>query len=199
MNLDFLDNYWKQERVFCNKHFDALDSELMTRINSPGIPQDKIKTMYKGQKKWDIHFPAKKVAIEYKTIATEQQTQFVLKQQPKSPYKNLKRNIGNRIEEAMGSAIDVKHFDPDYKLGYIMVFTLQRSHNLLLPKKLTDDVTSKFDKMIKNGLYDFFCPMITFGMGDHLQLSTKYTFDKFINDINLIPSNNKKSLDDFFI
>jgi hypothetical protein len=99
----------------------------------------------------------------------------------------------------MGSAIDVKHFDPDYRLGYIMVFTLQRSHNLLLPKKLTDDVTLKFDKMIKNGLYDFFCPMITFGMGDHLQLSTKYTFDKFINDINLIPSNNKKSLDDFFI
>ena len=71
MCLNFLDDYWIYNRVSANKHFTRLNKELIKSVGSPGIPEHKIKTMYKGMKRWDLHFIDKKVAIEYKTIATE--------------------------------------------------------------------------------------------------------------------------------
>jgi hypothetical protein len=195
MNCNFLDNYWKQKTIRADKHFDALDVELISKINCPGIPRDKIKTFYKGTKAWDIHFPSKKVAIEYKTIATEQKGKTVQNQL----HINLKKHMGSRVEEAIGCAIDLKHFDEEYKLGYILVFTLPRDKNLIMPKTLIDKTILKFEKMVSKNLYNFFCPLITFGIGDHMELSEEYSFERFINDINSVPPINKNTLDGFFI
>jgi hypothetical protein len=200
MDLDFLNNYWMQDRVSRNKHFIPLNSVLCKKINCRGIIDDKIPTRYKGFKTWDIHFPNKKIAIEYKTIATEQQEQFVLKNHKRNtPYKNLTRNIGNRIEEAIGCATDIKRYDNQYKLGYVMVFTLRREKNLLMPKEILDKIIDTFDTMVEDGLYDFFCPLITFGMDDHAELSETYSFNNFIEQIKNTPSNNKYGLEHFFI
>jgi hypothetical protein len=199
MDLSFLNDYWTQVRVTSNKHFNSLNSHLHGEVNCNSIAEDKIKTLYRGSKKWDIHFPLKKVAIEYKTIATQQQSQFILKaHKNSSPYGNLKRNIGNRIEEAIGSAIDVKHYDNEYKLGYLMVFTLKRESNLLIPKKTIDRVINQFDKMIKNNLYNFFCPLITFGIDDHKELSESYTMQRFIEEIKSVETVETNSLEKFF-
>jgi hypothetical protein len=199
MDLSFLNDYWTQVHVTSNKHFNSLNSHLHREVNCNSIAEDKIKTLYKGSKKWDIHFPLKKVAIEYKTIATQQQTQFVLKtHKTLEPYKNLNRNIGNRIEEAIGAAIDVKHYDNEYKLGYLMVFTLKKESNLLIPKKTIDRVINQFDKMIKNNLYNFFCPLITFGIDDHKELSESYTMQRFIEEIKSVETVETNSLEKFF-
>jgi len=199
MDLSFLNDYWTQVRVTSNKHFNSLNSYLHREVNCNSIAEDKIKTLYRGSKKWDIHFPLKKVAIEYKTIATQQQSQFILKaHKNSSPYGNLKRNIGNRIEEAIGSAIDVKHYDSEYKLGYLMVFTLKRENNLLMPKKIIDKVIDQFDQMVKNDIYNFFCPLITFGIDDHMELSKSYTVDRFIKEIKSVQTVENNSLEKFF-
>jgi len=199
MDLSFLNDYWTQARVFSNKHFNSLNSHLHKEVNCNSIAEDKIKTLYKGSKKWDMHFPLKKVAIEYKTIATQQQTQFVLKvHKTSNRYGNLKRNIGNRIEEAIGSAIDLKHYDNEYKLGYLMVFTMKKENNLLMPKKIIDKVINQFDLMIKNNIYNFFCPLITFGIDDHMELSKSYTIDRFISEIKSVQTVDNNSLEKFF-
>jgi hypothetical protein len=200
MDLSFLNNYWTQDNVASNKHFNALNVHLHKEVNCNSIAEDKIKTMYRGSKQWDIHFPLKKVAIEYKTIATQQKSELFLKtNQTVKPYGNLRRNIGNRIEEAIGAAVDVKHYDNEYKLGYLMVFTLQKESNLLIPKKIIDKVINQFDKMIKNNLYNFFCPLITFGIDDHMELSESYTMQRFIEEIKSVETVETNSLEKFFI
>ena len=199
MDLSFLNDYWTQVRVTSNKHFNSLNSHLHREVNCNSIAEDKIKTLYRGSKKWDIHFPLKKVAIEYKTIATQQKSELFLKtNQTVKPYGNLRRNIGNRIEEAIGAAVDVKHYDNEYKLGYLMVFTLQKQSNLLIPKKIIDKVINQFDLMIKNDIYNFFCPLITFGIDDHMELSKSYTLQRFINEIKSVQTVNNNSLEKFF-
>ena len=187
MNVNFLNNYWQQKSVRADKHFDALDKNLLSNINCPGSPREKLKTMYRGTKCWDMHFLQKKVAIEYKTIATEQ---IINTSMQRGLHLNLNKSIGNRIEEAIGSAIDLKHFDPEYKLGYILVFTLPRNKNITIPKKKIDKIITKFDTIVKNKIYDFFCPLMTLGIDDHIELSGEYSYYKFVNEINSVPLKN---------
>lgn len=201
MNLNFLNDYWTQDSVTRNKHFLSLNDNLKNELECHCIPEDKIKTLYKGYKRWDLHIPDKKIAIEYKTIASEQNQQRSHTAKFKKPaqHKNLKRNIGNRIEEAIGCAIDLKHKDPDYKTGYIMVVTLPENKNLNTPKFYIDSFIKKFDKMVTMGLYDFFCPIITFGIDNHAELSKKYTIQKFVNEIKNSAFANKCNLEEFFV
>ena len=200
MCLDFLDQYWIHNRVSANKHFAGLNKELISSVGCPAIPEDKIKTMYKGSKRWDLHFVDKKIAIEYKTIATERQQQFVLKvHDTKALHSNIARNIGNRIEEALGNSKDLKDLHPDYKLGYILVLTLKREDGIIVPKKIIKKTIDTFDKMVKNKVYDFFCPLITFGPNDHEELSKDYTFSKFISQIKNSPRIELSPFAEFFV
>jgi hypothetical protein len=79
-----------------------------------------------------------------------------------------------------------------------MVFTLQKESNLLIPKKIIDKVIDQFDKMIKNNLYNFFCPLITFGIDDHMELSESYTMQRFIEEIKSVETVETNSLEKFF-
>jgi hypothetical protein len=79
-----------------------------------------------------------------------------------------------------------------------MVFTLKKESNLLIPKKIIDKVIDQFDKMIKNNLYNFFCPLITFGPDDHMELSESYTMQRFIEEIKSVETVETNSLEKFF-
>lgn len=166
MNLDFLNDYWltcmTQEGISSNKHFISLDKCLISEIESPGIREDPIKTMYRGTKRWDMHFPQKEIAIEYKSIS-----------------EHIGASVCHRTDEAIGSAIDLKHLNPDYKLGYLLVFAVKNK----IEMNPINRAISAFDKMVKNNIYDYFCPLLTYGKDNHEELSTDYTFERFITEI----------------
>lgn len=196
--LNFLDDYWMQNTISANKHFYSLNTLLINSVYSTGIPEDTLTTMYKGKKKWDMHFPSKKIAIEYKTIASE--TKINNGNLKKScNYLNLRKNVGHRIEEAIGAAIDLKHKKPDYKLGYLLVFTHAKEKNTIPPFNIIETVIDKFDKMINNGVYDFFCPLITFGIENHAELSEKHSFQNFIQYIKNTKEKEISPLQQFFV
>jgi hypothetical protein len=52
--------------------------------------------------------------------------------------------------------------------------------------------------MIKNNLYNFFCPLITFGIDDHMELSEYYTMQRFIEEIKSVETVETNSLEKFF-
>ncbi len=133
-----------------------------------------MKTKYKGTKKWDMHFPEKRIAIEYKTVSDVGGSQHY-----------MGSCINHRIEEAIGAAIDLKYQHKDYKLGYIWIFAFRNKNNI--PNQVQKAICS-FEKMLDDNLYDFFFPAITFGIDRHQELSKTYTFSRFITDIKNQPT-----------
>lgn len=175
MSLCFLNEYWlncdSQKTISANKHFSALNNLLIQQVGCAGFPEAKLKTKYKGTKKWDLHFPSKSVAIEYKSMSDS----LVKENSGGCP------SLNHRIEEAIGAAIDLKHMSPHYKLGYIMVFVVR--HESTYNKKIFDKTLQAFESMVNNGVYDFFCPLITYGTDRHTELSSKYSFNTFVDGI----------------
>jgi hypothetical protein len=176
--LHFLNSYWHKcnnhQGIAANKHFLVLDKTLMDAIKSPGIREDVIETKYKGTKKWDMHFPEKKIAIEYKTVSDVGGSNHY-----------MGSCINHRIEEAIGAAIDLKYKHTDYKLGYIWIFVF-RNRDAIVVNQVNKAIRS-FEKMLEDNLYDFFFPAITFGPDDHQELSGVHTFSKFVSDIKNQP------------
>ena len=182
--LSFLNDYWNlcddtektlYGTISANQHFLKLNSVLIDQIRSAGKTEDSIPTKYRGKKRWDLHFTEKKVLVEYKSVSDTFGKDKTTN--------NIHKSLSHRIEAAIGCAIDVKHFDSEYKLGYIMVFFMRDRQNARRYKKFIDDNLKSFYKMMDSGLYDFFCPLISFGKDDHEELSTVYTMDRFLNGI----------------
>ena len=171
-NLCFLDEYWRtvgnehsQSNKARNKHFESLNHFISNKIGN-GISECKMPCQYRETgKKWDINFPDRNVAIEYKSVTSS----------------SSKKQKYNRIEEALGSAVDIKETQPEYKLGYIMVFAFTEETDTMTNSK--NIILNAFDKLVKNGHYDFFCPLQTNGIGKHKELMKEYSFDKFIKEI----------------
>lgn len=202
MNLDFLNDYWINN-INANKHFEKLNVELINSVGSRGIPEDRLKTMYKGFKRWDLHFPEKRIAIEYKTLSTDAKQETLQKYLKRHPnrgphYTNLRRNAGLRLEEALGCSKDVKDLHKDYKLGYIFVISFDKKQKYEPAEKTINWLISSFDKMIQNKVYDFFCPLITFGIDDHKELSENYTCNKFVEEIKNSPAIEISPFAEFF-
>jgi hypothetical protein len=169
--LDFVDEYWKivsegqdTQAIRQNKHFVPLTNFLKQSIGG-GISEYRMPVRFRKYKKWDLVFPHLKVAIEYKSITS----------------KSIQKCKYLRIEEALGSAIDVKYREKDYKLGFILLFAFPTYDNNIL--KSRNYMIKTFDLMVKDGLYDFFCPIQTSGMTNHIELSENYSLPKFINDV----------------
>jgi len=123
-----------------------------------------------------MHFPDKKVAIEYKTLSSFSKNG--------TSGGSLGKGLGNRLEEAIGSAFDLKQKDSNYRLGYLIVFVFrdEKSNYDSVVKRAID----VFDKLIEDGLYDFFCPLFTRGLNTHGELSETYSFNRFIGDIRAV-------------
>jgi len=179
-NLDFLNLYWETCDSFSgiskSRHFLKLDELLTEQISGIGIREDRIPTKYRGIKRWDMHFPEKKVAIEYKTLSSFSKNG--------TSGGSLGNSLGHRLEEAIGSAFDLKQKDSNYRLGYLMVFVIRehKSNDNSVIKRAID----VFDRLIEDGVYDFFCPLFTRGLNTHGELSETYSFDRFIGDIRAV-------------
>jgi len=174
-DLIFLDEYWrimgvKQDTcdIRRNKHFDSLNYFLQRNFNCNVIVEDKIPCEFRPEgrgKQWDLHIPSAKIAIEYKTITA----------------KSIARCKYLRIEEALGSSIDLRLKNPDYKLGYLMVFAFDTTGSHEEEKGI---LIEAFEKMVDKSFYDFFCPLETNGQGNHRELSGRFTFAHFIDSID---------------
>lgn len=169
--LNFVDEYWKivgseqgTQQIRQNKHFEPLTNFLIDTIGE-GIPEDKVPVKYRRWKKWDINFPKYNTAIEYKSITS----------------KSIEKCKYLRIEEALGSAVDVKKQNPNYKLGFLLVFALPEMNDRIL--KARDYMVNTFESMVADGIYDLFCPIQTTSIGNHEELSKIYTFNKFVESI----------------
>ena len=188
MELSFLDSYWEfcqkfpdrsvASVAFGNHHFKKLNEYLLQEIASPGIAEDCIKTRYRVKKRWDMHFADKKVLVEYKSMSDNETGA--------SRANNIGKTSYNRIEEAIGNAVDTKKANPDYKLGFIYVFFMRDKSNLLKHKKKIDELLTAFERMVEDGVYDFFCPIISFGKGEHMEMSKYYTLNRFLSSIKKI-------------
>jgi len=197
MDLNFLNDYWIQESLFSDKHFDSFSNFLKTNVCSSGIPCDNLRTAYKGFKNWDMHFPRKKIAIEYKSSAI---TPYEIGINHKNAIrKSFSSNLNSRIEEAMGCAMDLKHHDPEYKTGYFVVYSLKREANIQLPLDIINKAIAIFDRMVENKVYDMYCPVVTFGINDHFELSEKYTFERFMKELKEAPEHKLNSLEQFYV
>lgn len=202
MKLDFLNDLWDDQKVASRTHCNKLNSLLTTEIDCISVSEDILKTKYLGNKRWDLHFPKKKVAIEYKSISVSPISGCrakIVGQSGKINKRNFLSNMRSRTEQAMGCACDLKAEDPEYKVGYLLIFVLDRNTTPIIPKLQIDNSLSKFDRMVKNNLYDFFCPMITFGVDQHYELLKNYKFNKFIKDIKNVESKYIQSLEEFFV
>jgi hypothetical protein len=191
---EVLNHYWNTVgndqdtfKIRGDNHFSKLNDYLNERIPAKGIPESFITCAYRNRKSWDMHFPDINVAIEYKTFTA----------------KGISGNKNNRIEEALGSSIDLKRKHPHYKLGFIAVFAFRE--NSIQAIKAREIVIEVFDRMINDGHYDIFLPIQTMGIDNHFELSEKYSLDAFINSINHnIPQENgelhinQSSLNRFF-
>jgi hypothetical protein len=191
---EVLNHYWNTVgtdqdtfKIRGDNHFSKLNDYLNERIPTKGIPESFITCAYRNRKSWDMHFPDINVAIEYKTFTA----------------KGISGNKNNRIEEALGSSIDLKRKHPHYKLGFIAVFAFRE--NSIQAIKAREIVIEVFDRMIDDGHYDIFLPIQTMGIDNHFELSEKYSLDAFINSINHnIPQENgelhinQSSLNRFF-
>jgi len=169
--LNFIDEYWKivgsgqgTQQIRQNKHFEPLTDFLIKKVPG-GIPEDKVHVKYRPWKKWDINYPLIKSAIEYKSITS----------------KSIEKCKYLRVEEALGSAMDVKLYDKDYRLGFLLVFAFSEINDRV--EKARDYMIKTFEAMVDDNVYDFFCPIQTVGIGNHIELSDKYTFERFIDSI----------------
>jgi len=169
--LDFMDEYWKivgseqgTQKIRQNKHFEPLTDLLMDKIPG-GIPEDKVPVKYRPWKKWDINYPKIKTAIEYKSITS----------------KSIEKCKYLRVEEALGSAVDVKSHDKDYRLGFLLVFAFPEVNDRV--ERARDYMVKTFEQMVEDKVYDFFCPLQTNAIGNHEELSDEYTFKKFLEEI----------------
>ena len=191
---DVLNHYWdtvgvEQDtfKIRGDNHFSKLNDYLNDKIHAKGIPESFISCAYRNRKSWDMHFPDINVAIEYKTFTA----------------KGIAGNKNNRIEEALGSSIDLKTKHPHYKLGFIAVFAFRE--NSMSVVKAREIVIEVFDRMVGDGHYDMFLPIQTMGIDNHFELSEKYSLDTFIESINYnIQQKNgslsmKSNLNNFFV
>jgi len=170
--LDFIDEYWRivgtnqgTQQIRQNKHFEPLTRLLMETIDG-GIPEDKVPVKYRPWKKWDINYPDLKVAVEYKSITS----------------KSIEKCKYLRVEEALGSAVDVKKQDDTYRLGFLIVFAFTEINDRI--EKARDYMVETFERMVDDKVYDFFCPIQTISVGNHKELSKVHTFDNFLDAIN---------------
>lgn len=168
MNLDFLNEYWNivgseqgTQAIRQNKHFEPL-TNLLLKGNNSGIAEDKIPVKYRPWKKWDLHFPSLRIAIEYKSITS----------------KSIEKCKYLRVEEALGSAIDLKKQNDNYRLGFLLVFAFPFENKKII--RARDYMISAFNDMVSDGIYDFFCPLQTSSVDNHYELSTKNNFKKFM-------------------
>ena len=171
MNLNFIDEYWRivgtdqgTKQIRQNKHFEPLTHLLMEKVTG-GVPEDKVPVRYRPWKRWDINFPKISSAIEYKSITS----------------RSIEKCKYLRVEEALGSAMDVKYNNKDYKLGFFLVFAFNDINDRVI--KARDYMIDAFDQMVKDDVYDFFCPIQTEGIGNHKELSKIHTFNKFLESI----------------
>jgi hypothetical protein len=184
---EIYDHYWEsvgkeQELILVrkNKHFDKLNVYLRNNINSVCILEDNIPGKYRYSKRWDVHFPDKKIAIEYKTMTA----------------KSVCVNRNNRIEEALGSSVDLKSKDPEYKLGYLMLYAF--SHDAQKTSYVwRDRMIEALSQLHKDGHYDFMCIIQTNGIGNH-EILGEYGLDSFVQQINDAKGGHYSSLDNFF-
>lgn len=154
--MDFINEYWNcvgndqhTNKIRQNKHFSLLNSHIIQSVGSPAEIEGEVKCKYRKSKKWDIHFKELKVAIEHKTITS----------------KSLQKCKYLRIEEAIGCAVDVKSFDPSYRLGYIIVFAFDKIDKNI--ERWRDWMIDCFDNLVIDGHYDMFCPIQTTGSGNY--------------------------------
>ena len=171
MNLNFLDEYWNivgseqgTQAIRQNKHFEPL-TKLLLETNDSGIPEDKIPVKYRPWKKWDLHFPSLVTALEYKSITS----------------KSIEKCKYLRVEEALGSAIDLKKQNSNYRLGFLLVFAFPFENDRIINAR--DYMLDAFSNMVDDGIYDFFCPLQTSSIGNHCELSKTNTFQKFLSEI----------------
>lgn len=113
-------------------------------------------------------FPAVKVALEYKTVTS----------------KSINKCKYLRIEEALGCSVDVKSYDPTYKLGYIVIFAFDKIDSSII--KWRDWMIDCFDNLITDGHYDFFCPIQTMGLDNYEFLFEDiYSLTQRIKDLHV--------------
>jgi len=86
-----------------------------------------------------------------------------------------------RVEEALGSAIDLKKKNSDYILGFLLVFAFPFENVNVI--KARDYMLGAFDNMVNDGIYDFFCPIQTTSLGNHKELMENHSFENFIKYI----------------
>ena len=182
------DHYWNTigedqdlEKIRMNKHFDKLDEYLRLQIDSECVLEDNIPGKYRYSKRWDVHFPDKRVALEYKTMTA----------------KSVCVNRNNRIEEALGSSVDLKNRHPDYKLGYFMLYAfspLKAIHetSYVWRNRMVEGLT----QLHKDGYYDFLCIIQTNGIGSH-EVIGEYGLEQFVEGINNVEGGHQSSLERF--
>ena len=170
--LDFVDEYWRivgseqgTQQIRQNKHFEPLTKLLLETIGE-GVPEDKVPVKYRPWKKWDINFPKFNTAIEYKSITS----------------KSIEKCKYLRVEEALGSAVDVKKKNPNYRLGFLLIFACPETNERVI--KARDYMVRTFSDMVNDKVYDFFCPIETISLGNHKELSEVHTFKNFIEEIS---------------
>lgn len=183
------DHYWNMvgegqdtSLIRKNKHFDELNVYLQNHVDSIAILEDKVPCKYRDWKKWDMHFPDKKVAIEYKTITA----------------KSIQKCKYLRVEEALGSSLDVKANDADYKLGFFVLFAFNLNNERIPISvyKWRDWIVSTFGDMVQDGHYDFLCIIQTNGIGSH-EVIGEYGLDQFVEGINNVEGGHQSSLERF--
>lgn len=164
----------KRSAVTAGKHLDPLVREISRRLESLGIPRNEIKTgrsdlrlpgYFRREKAWDLLVYSKHClvgAIEFKSIAG-----------------SFGNNLNNRIEEALGSALDFRvaeqqgvlgDFSCSPFLGFVMVVfedteSLRTVKNQPLDPRLNPDSVFEntnrierfkisLERMIQEKIYD---------------------------------------------
>lgn len=182
-DLSFLDEYWDlfdrndrsvKENVSANQHFLRLNTFLLSEIDSPGVCEHSVVTKYKGKKKWDICFPEKKILIEYKSITDSVGAKSG---------NNLKKTLPHRVCEALGAAVDIKSMNQNHKLGHVFVFFVRDRSNMVRCKRIINQTMRGFERMVEDGIYEYFCPLVSYGKNDHEEFSSVYSFDRFVDQI----------------
>jgi hypothetical protein len=154
--MDFINEYWNcvggdqhTNKIRQNRHFSLLNSYIVDKTGLPAEIEGNVNCKYRKSKKWDLHFREQKVAIEYKTITS----------------KSLQKCKYLRVEEAIGCAVDVKSYDPEYRLGYLVIFAFDKIDPLI--ERWRDWMIDCFDNLLLDGIYDMFCPIQTTGPNNY--------------------------------
>jgi len=105
--LEAVKHYWdNQKQSRSDNRLKKFEEFIIEKLNTHVLLKKKaiVEGFYRKQKHWDILVPGK-YAIEMKSINE----------------KSFQKNINNRIEEAIGNAVDASRANPHMKFFYFII------------------------------------------------------------------------------